>query len=191
MGISKRALLSGLAMLGAMALTAAADDAAQTLVNKPADFWGIWGPAKTDMVTDPGVQGGTAKRVAISPKPDHPWDVGAYAGIVKPVHKGDVLLLAFWARAEKPPAGNDFIELVAARIYGTASPNAGVTPETSFLVGPQWKQYYESGTAMQDYPVGTLSVGMQLGSGDQIVDFGPVSVVDYGPGYDLSKLPHD
>ncbi|MDE1939486.1 MAG: hypothetical protein KGI68_10730 [Alphaproteobacteria bacterium] len=191
MRISKRALLSGLAMLGTVALTAAADDTTPMLVNNPADFWGIWGPAKTEMVTDRSVPGGTAKRVAISPKPDHPWDVGAYVGIVKPVHKGDVLLLAFWARAEKVPAGNDFIELFAARIYGTAPPNTGVTPEVSFLAGPQWKQYYESGTATQDYPVGTLSVGMQLGTGDQIVDFGPVSVFDYGPGYDLTKLPHN
>ncbi len=190
MRISKRALLSGLAMLGAVALTAAADDTTQKPINNPAVSWGIWGPAKTDRVTDPGVQGGAAKRVAISPKPDKPWDVGAYANITKPVQKGDVLLLAFWARAETPPAGSDFVVL-SGRIHENAPPNTGVTPETSFLVGRQWKEYYASGTATQDYPVGTLSVGMVLGTGEQVIDFGPVSVFDYGPGYDLSRLPHD
>ncbi|MDE2112607.1 MAG: hypothetical protein KGJ79_15810 [Alphaproteobacteria bacterium] len=190
MRISKRAILSGLAMLGAVTLIAAADEATPRVVNDPAAAWGFWGPVKTDVVTDPNVQGGTATRVTISPKPANPWDAGAYANITKPVQKGDVLLLAFWARAEKIPAGSDFV-MLSGRIHENAPPNTGVTLETGFLVGEEWKLHYAGGTATKDYPAGMLSVGMVLGTGDQVIDFGPMSVVDYGPGYDLSKLPHD
>ncbi len=186
-----RAVLGALAMVAAAALPASADDDwAQKAINNPADSWGIWGTAKTEVVNDPAVQGGKAKRVTISPLPEKPWDIGAYILITKPVKKGDVLLLAFWARAESSPAGGDFVEL-SGRVYEAAPPSTSVTPQTDFLIGKQWKLYYASGTADKDYPVGALSCGMLLGTGEQTIDFGPAFIVDYGQGYDVAKLPRN
>ena len=190
MHCSKRAVLAGLAMFGAVALAASAGDVMQKAVSDPGAFWSIWGKAKTNYVTDPGVKGGAAERVTISPKPDNPWDVGAVVGITKPVQKGDVLLLMFWARAVKLPAGSDLI-MVSGRIYESAPSGAGVSPETSLLIGRQWKLYYVSGTATKDYPGGTLEAGMELGTGEQVIDFGPVSVLDLGPNYNADWLPRN
>jgi hypothetical protein len=188
MKFSKHAVLSGLAMFGAVALAAAAEEGTPKVINNPADFWGTWGQVNADIVADPDVKGGSAERVAITPKPANPWDVGAYANITKSVQKGDVVLLAFWARAEKPPVGNDFIE-IWGRVHEAAPPSGDVTPETHFLIGRQWKHFYASGTATKDYPVGSLGCGLQLGTGEQTIEFGPVTIIDYGPGFDVSKLP--
>ncbi len=183
------AVLCGLALMAASVQpVSAAENWAQKAINKPADMWGIWGHAKGKVVADPSVEGGMVERVTISPKPKNPWDIGGYVLITKPVKKGDVILFAFWARAAKLPAHNDFIG-ITGRVYQSAPPSKSVTPETQFLIGPKWKLYTSSGTADQDYPVGTLGCGMILGTGEQTIDFGPVYIVDFGPGYDLSKLP--
>jgi hypothetical protein len=183
-----RVALCALAVL--TSIPAFADDMAQKAINTPGDMWGTWGNAKSEVVPDTGVDGGKAKRVTISPKPQNAWDVGGYVLITKPVHKGDVILLAFWARAEKIPDNGDFIG-TSARVHEVAPPSASVTPETQFLIGKDWKIFYASGVADKDYPVGTLGCGMILGTGDQVIDFGPAYIVDYGPGYDLAKLPQN
>lgn len=188
MHFARRVLAAGLAIRAVM-LGAAADDVAQRVVNDPGVFWGIWGKAKTDYISAPSLKGGAAQRVTISPRPNVPWDVGTYATITKPVKKDDVLVLTFWARSEKPPTGSDLI-MVTGRIYEAGpSPNP-ISPETSFLIGKEWKFYYSIGTVARDYAAGALSAGMLLGTGEQVIEFGPVSVIDYGPGFDLSKLPH-
>ncbi len=185
-----KAAFFGLAIIGAATEPASAADSdwAQKAINNPADMWGIWGAAHSEIVNASAVEGGKAERVTISPKPQNAWDIGGYVLITKPVKKGDVVLLAFWARAERLPVGDDFIE-TTARIHDTSPANASVTPETSFLIGKQWKLFYASGVADKDYPVGTLGCGMLLGGDDQTIDFGPAYIVDYGPGYDLSRLP--
>ncbi|MDE2112606.1 MAG: hypothetical protein KGJ79_15805 [Alphaproteobacteria bacterium] len=190
MHFSKRAALFGLAMFGAAALAASADNIMQKAINDPGAFWVTWGNVKTNYVDAPMVKGGAAERVTISPKPANPWDAGASIVISKPVHKGDVLLLMFWARAEKLPAGSDLV-MLSGRIYENTPSGAGVSPQTTFLIGGQWKLYYANGTAAKDYPVGTLSAGMALGTGDQVIDFGPVHVLDLGPNYNLNWLPHN
>lgn len=185
---TKRALVAALAMLGAVAFGAAADDGTQKTVSDSGVFWGVWGTSvKANFVAAPSLKGGAAQRVTISSKPVHPWDVGTYAAITKPVKKGDVLVLMFWARAEKPPAGSDLI-LVSGRIYEAGPAGNGISPDANFIIGKQWKFYYVSGTATKDYAAGTLSTGMVLGTGEQVIDFGPVSVVDYGPGFDINTL---
>jgi hypothetical protein len=184
-----RVLAVGLAMRAAM-LGAAADEVSQRTVNDPGAFWGIWGTAKASYVAAPNLKGGAAQRVTISPKPNNAWDAGTYATITKPVKKDDVLVVMFWARAEKPPAGSDLI-MVTGRINESGPSSNPVSPETSFLIGKQWKFYYTIGTATKDYPAGALSAGMLLGTGEQVIDFGPVSVIDYGQTFDLSKLPRN
>jgi hypothetical protein len=182
-----RVLAVCLAMRAVM-LGAAADDASQRAVNNPGAFWGLWGAAKADYVSAPNLKGSAAQRVTITSKPSNAWDVGTYAAITKPVKKDDVLVLMVWARAEKPPAGSDLI-MVTGRIREAEPSSNPVSPETSFLIGKQWKFYYSIGTATRDYPAGTLKAEMLLGTGEQVIEFGPVSVIDYGANFDLSKLP--
>lgn len=177
---------SAIILAGLFAVVAFAADEPK-LVSEPGAFWSVWGIAKANYVAAADLKGGAAQRVTIA-KPAKPWDAGTYGAITKPVKKGDVLVLMFWARAVRPPPGSDLV-MVTGRIYEAGPSGDGVSPETSFLIGAQWKLYYAAGTAAKDYPPGTLSAGMMLGTGDQIIEFGPVSVTDYGPGFDVNDLP--
>ncbi len=189
MTILKRTAIGLMAMLATVAASAE-DDWAQKAINNPADSVGIWGTAKLEPLTDASAPGGHIKRITISPQPQQPWDVGAYVMVTKPVKKDDVLLLAIWIRAQQIPAQNDFIATRGSFTQATP-PNTVIQPETQLLIGKTRKLYYLSGTADKDYPVGTLSAAVLLGTGDQAVDFGPAYVLDYGPGYDAATLPHN
>jgi hypothetical protein len=182
-----RAVTTALAVVWAAASGAAADEFTQRAVNNIGAFWSVWGGAKAAFVADRSQKSGAAQRVSVL-NPNKPWDAGTYAAVTKPVKKGDVLVLTFWARAEKPPPGSDLV-MVSGRIYEAPPSGNGVSQETTFLIGKQWKAYYTTGIAGKDYPPGTLCAGMVLGTGDQVIDFGPVSILDMGPEYDVSKLP--
>lgn len=190
MPLNRRAILPGFALIAVVTSSAAGGDLLQKTVTNPGLYWNIWGTATTNYVSTPQIKEGAAQRVTISPRPGNPWDVGTYAAIVKPVKRGDVLVLVFWARAEKTPPGSDLVVL-SGRIYEAGPEGTNITRDATFLIGRQWKRYFVSGTATRDYPPGSLSAGVFLGTGEQTIDFGQVAVLDMGPGYDLSKLAED
>jgi len=177
-------------VLLAAAPAQAGDELMQKAINADSGAWGIWGKAGVAAIKDPAMPAGTASRVTISSLPEKPWDIGAYVKTDKPVKKGDVIVLSLWARAEKLPAGNDFIE-ISGRVYDNGPAGTSLVPESQFLIGRAWKRFVVSGTADKDYAPGTLGCGLILGTGEQTIDFGPVYVSDFGPGYDTSKLPHE
>lgn len=178
----------------ALALTAApafADDILSKAVNDPSTGWAVYGAlAKSELVQDKTVTGSTAERVTLSAKGANPWDAGGASAIIKPVGKGDVLLLAFWAKATQPPAGSDAITIVA-KIQETAAPYGALSTDLSLRIGTQWKLYYVTGTAAKDYPPNTIAGALQLATAEQVIDFGPIFVLNFGPGYDLTKLPRN
>lgn len=189
MPFSKRVVLICLAMMAGAAARALAQDWSQKAVTEPGAFWNIWGTAQTNFVAAADIKGGAAERVTVL-KPSKPWDAGTYAPITKPVRKGDLLALMFRARAQTPPAGSDLI-MVTGSVYEAGPSAAPVTPEATFLIGRQWKLYVVTGRAERDYPPGTLSAGMKLGTGEQTIDFGPIYVLDLGPDFDPNMLPRE
>jgi hypothetical protein len=192
MAIFRLTALGLVAVLATAMLPAAAadNDWAEKSVNNPADTVGLWGTAKLEPFSDRSAPGGTFKRITILHKPVYPWDVGAYVVTTKPVKKGDVLLLVVWARAVQLPAQSDFISTIGQFNESTV-PNRHISDETTLMIGRGWKLYYVSATADKDFAAGSLSVGIGLGGGEQAVDFASAFIVDYGPGYDTNKLPHN
>ena len=86
-----------------------------------------------------------AERLTIGGKSANPWDCGAHVAIVKPLKQGDVLLLAFWAKAETPPAGSTTIDF-NANIQNDSAPYNSFG-SAMLQVGPQWKMYLVVATA--------------------------------------------
>ncbi len=177
------------AILASLALPAsAADDITSKMVNEPGTAWAAFGPcAKDELFQDPTVQGGSAERLTITGKSANQWDCGGSISIVKPMAQGDVLLLAFWAKTERGPASAD-----ASNIYANVQFNAA--PYNSLgsamvHVGPQWKMYFVQATADKDYKANTAIAQLQLATGEQVIDFGPLFILDYGKDYDRTKLP--
>ena len=176
-------------LLGVVVPALGDDDIASKMVNDPTAGWGASGAgAKVELFKDPTVQGGTAERMTISGKSANAWDFGAQIAIIKPLKQGDVLLLAFWAKAETPPAGATTIDFNANVQYNSA-------PYTSLgsaqlHVGPEWKMYFVVCTADKDYKPNDVGAQLQLATAQQVIDLGPLFILNYGQGYDKTKLPH-
>jgi len=165
-------------------------DALKNMINSPsADSWTGYG-AGFALHDDPAVQAGKAMRVTIAKKGSNPYDSAAWDPIVKPVSKGDVILVAYWARAEEPPTGSETVSVPNVTVGLSKAPYTSFG-EGAATITRKWTMYYASGVADADYKPGKLVVSVQLGSDAQVVDLGPVFVLDFGPDYDRTKLPHN
>ncbi len=182
--------LAALLLCAAMALPALGeDDIMSKAVNDPSVGWAANGSgAKVELFKDPTVTGGTAERMTSSGKSTNAWDWGAQIIITKPLKQGDVLLLAFWAKAETPPPGSTAID-ATTNIQNNSAPYESLG--SGYLhIGPQWKMYFVVATADKDYKKDEVGVQLQLATAAQVIDLGPLFILDYGVGYDKTKLPH-
>jgi hypothetical protein len=181
--------LAAFGLLLAFAPAPAEDDILSKAVNDPSVGWAAFGTcAKAELFKDATVTGGMAERMTISAKSANPWDCGASIAIIKPLKQGDVLLLAFWAKAEQPPQGSDAITF-NANIQDNAAPYTSLGSATVH-VGGQWKMYFVVATADKDYKKNEASAQLQLATDAEVIDLGPLFILDYGQGYDKTKLPH-
>jgi len=134
--------------------------------------------AKASLRDDPKAQGGKALRIDVPHKGSNPWDSTVGGSIDKPIKRGDNLVLVFTARLEKGANGPtttlpyNAIQLASAP-YSTVMSGSGE-------IGPEWKQLQVTGKADRDYPAGALKVTIQLATAKQIVDFGPIILLDRG-----------
>ena len=81
------------------------------------------------------------------------------------------------------------------RCPASASARAAA-PYTPIAIGD--KQLTNRGTSIiisakagAAWPRGKAHVAMQLAADKQVIDLGPVFVLDLGPDYDINTLPHD
>jgi len=159
-------------------------------INEPGTAYTFYGGGMTQkQMKDPDVPGGVFVRVDVSKKGDHPWDVGGGYPIPKAIKTGDVIFFAIYARAPNLKDGE------------TASlPQMGVcqdgSPYTPIAIGDhkitnQWGVYYVSGKATSAWHRGEAHVALQLAADKQVIDLGPVFVLDLGPDYDINTLPHN
>ena len=183
------ALVTGALMtVSAQAADKADDMLSHLLFGASADSWNVWN-AQSKVIDDATVQAGKAIRITAK-KSANPWDAQASIAITKPIAKGDVILVAYYARVETPPAG------ATTAFIPTASIGLSKAPYTSFAgaaAAPtsKWAVYYTAGVADDDHNKGALNFGVQLAGADQVVDLGPAFFFDFGPNYDVAKLPHN
>jgi len=126
--------------------------------------------------SDKAVQFGKALRLSLDGHVDF-WRIGVITPTLKPVKKGDRIVIAFWARAEKTENGAPGI---IRRAQLEATPVVRTIFEKSFEIGPEWKMYQFSGFADQDYPANRLNAALHLDGAKQVLDIGPVFILDYG-----------
>ena len=158
------------------------DDILSKVINRPpVTAWHIDGiSGKPSMRSDPAVQGGKAVRVDVPGKGEHPWSVAASNPIDKPVKAGDNLVLAFWARLEKGENGAAGAILPFNAVQMAAEPYTALF-SGPVTIGPDWKMVEVKGKADRAYAAGQLNVSVHLATARQVVDLGPVFVLDMGP----------
>ena len=179
-------MLAAAVMAGVGTVTAqTADDLAQRRITDPVkDQWNIQGKEqKASIIEAKGVPGDAAIRVRVNRAGKNPWDVQAQSSISGAIKKGDVVLFAFWARADGAPAK------VNARVQQVAAPYTGVAEGAGLTIAPEWKMHTVSGRSPLDLAPGAASAAVHLGMAKQTVELGPHMVLNFGPDYDMSRLP--
>lgn len=126
--------------------------------------------------TDKDVQFGKAMRFSLKGHPDF-WRIGVTTPILKPVKKGDQIVIAFWARATGTDNGAPGR---IGRVQLEATPVIRAIFEQAFEIGPEWKMYQMKGVADRDYAPRELNAAMHLDAARQVLDLGPLYVLDYG-----------
>jgi hypothetical protein len=176
--IARLGLAGSLMLCGVAALPARAqDDVAKQIVNVPSPgAFTVYGLAdKPKLRKDAGVQGGQALRIVIPAKGATPYAIGLQVPVAKPVKKGDRLVLAFWARFDQ--AEGSSVEIANAAVQLAAAPYSAFMGKP-VTIGPAWKLYSVEGTADRDYAAGEIGIAMQLATGKQVIDIGPVFLLD-------------
>jgi hypothetical protein len=182
--IGAAALVAGFVIGAAPAQDAAASrDIADEIINQPlpASFSVYNAPRPARLIDDKAVKGGKALRVVIPGAGAHPWDISLADPIAKAVKAGDRLVLAFYAKAEPGDAGAATAHIANASVQLAKAPYTGLFG-APVDIGADWKLYnVAQGVADRDYAGGELNVSLQLATGRQVIDIGPIFVLDLGP----------
>lgn len=130
---------------------------------------------------------GSVWRFAITKLPASSWGVQLGATATGRIREGDRCLLTFLARCIGGPSG---------RATGTANVEIRQPPDyfkvgrSEFRVGREWTPVHVRFAAAKSVPDGKGGVAIHLGGGLQTVEIAGLQLLNYGPDYDLAKLPH-
>lgn len=158
------------------------DDISKKIIDKPdVGAYRVDGlQGAPEIRKDKDVQGGRALRVHVPGKSAHPWDLAVGVPVVKPIKAGDQLVLAFWARLVEGENGATVAHLPYNAVQLATAPYTTLVAGPADI-GPQWKLYSVAGVADHDYKAGDVGVTIQLATAKQVVDIGPVFLLDLGP----------
>ncbi|MBO9714457.1 carbohydrate binding domain-containing protein [Sphingomonas sp.] len=155
------------------------DAAAQQMINDPnPSTFAVWGvsPAPKS-VKDDSVQGGRSVHVPTTGN-GNPWDVSVNVPITKPIKAGDKLTLMYYAKLEKPAAGETSGQ-ITGQIQLNSAPYSVVIGSTVDIT-PEWKLFTVEGRADKDYSQGSLNATFHINRGKHTVAMGLVAAFDYG-----------
>ena len=168
--------------------SATAQDYSKSAINDPSPTaLGLYG-AQSTIVDDNGVPGGKAFRVTVAGKGANNWDAAVLTGIKQPVKAGDELVFAFWAKLVSAENGATTLTLPWNNVSLSSAPWTGLFGG-AVTIGTTWKLYEVRGRADKDYPAGALGASIQVATGKQVIDFGPVYVAKVGGGAAAAASP--
>jgi hypothetical protein len=168
----------------------AAIDLNSKLINVPGTNWNVYGENQAaKRLEKEGPKGYPAIRVTVARAGKNAWDAGAVSVVPKPVGAGDAVLVAVYLRAPELKDG-ETLELPLVGATGAAAPYPAIAGEKVVLTN-QWKLYFASGRAPQAFAADGVQATVHLAGAKQVIDLGPLRVYDFGPGFDLKRLPHN
>ena len=124
----------------------------------------------------------------ISPKRGNPWDAQFHLPIARPLAKGEVLLVHFWARMLKTRAesGVGTVEVTVQK----ASPGWDASINRTVNMGSEWQEFYFRGVSKADYAAGTMTLDFRCGAMEQTVECAGVEMLSYGNRLLVTDLPY-
>jgi len=158
------------------------------VINEPGTAYAFYGAGMTQkQMKDPEIPGGVFVRVDVSQKGGHPWDAGGGYPILKPIKAGDVIVFAIYARAPNLKDG-ETASMPGLGVCQDSAPYAPIAVADRQITN-RWNLYFVSAKASSAWRRGEAHVAMQLAADKQVIDLGPVFVLDLGPDYDMTTLP--
>jgi len=166
------------------------DTLIKKVINEPGTAYTFYGPGMTQkQMKDSEIPGGVFVRVDVSQKGGHPWDVGGGYSVDKPIKAGDVIFFAIYARAPNLKDG-ETASMPGLGVCQNAAPYTPIAVADKQITN-QWGVYYIAAKATSAWRRGEAHIAMQLAADKQVIDLGPVFVLDLGPDYDINSLPHN
>lgn len=196
-------MIGWIAMLAAALPAAAPDQAAPAgapsaaaqpsifdkAINTPGIGWTPYGPNQTaKQVLAADVPGGNAVQIKVSRAGANAWDSGVTYPTIKPIAAGDTLMTMVFLRA--PGAAEGQTVSIPVGMGGSEPPYTPIASEP-VQVGSTWKRYFVTGVAAQGFAAGKANISVQLAGAKQVIEVGPAFLLDLGPNFDRSKLPHN
>jgi hypothetical protein len=160
------------------------------VINLPGTAWTSYGAGlTTKAMKDPDLPGGEFIRATVSQKGAHPWDAAAAYEVRKPIKAGDVVFFAVYLRAPELKDG-ETVPLSGMGVGQDGPPYSAIAMSDA-RVSNHWGVYYAANKATANYARGQARVTLPLASDKQVIDLGPVFVLDLGADYDLNTLPRN
>ncbi|MEP9402479.1 hypothetical protein [Sphingomonas sp. VNH70] len=166
------------ALVAAPVVAQSAEDFAAKVINAPlpASLIAYGTATPPSVVRVSGVDGGKAVRIPIAGADKEPWKIGLQSTTTQAVKKGDRLVVAFYARASGMPAGTK-ARIANATIQLSKAPYTTVFGEP-VEVGDQFEFLQVAGRVDRDYAPGELNASLQLATGKQVFEFGPMFIIN-------------
>ena len=150
-------------------------------------------PANT-IATTPvtGLDFTQSRTIYLPVRPTNAWDVGLDAKLTSAMSLGDVGVVTFMARARSLPGQADSTAKGEGVVFlqENIAPSYPKRATMSFACGPEWKQMILPFQLDGDLAEGASSFSMHLGAASQILEIGPVRVINYQKKYAFKNLPH-
>jgi GH35 family endo-1,4-beta-xylanase len=137
-----------------------------------------------------------ARRIHVPAKTKHPAMVNLRLFNTEPIHKGDTVLVTFWARGTKgrqkvdDGAGAVVQQLIKSHVGGPKHGHLTRYHDTKDLT-EQWQRYWIATTepSQWDFPAGKLELLMMLGHKPQDVQIGGLAWMIFPSGSNLANMP--
>lgn len=132
-----------------------------------------------------------AQRIQLDRPADHPWDVGAQSSLPKGLAKEDVGMVVFEARARPFPGESAEKATAEGTIYlqDNTPPDYAKAATLPIRCTSAWQTFYLAFKLDRDLPAATAALSIQLGAKRQILEMGPLKVINYGKKVALKDLP--
>lgn len=128
-----------------------------------------------------------ALRVEVLHEAGDPWSVEVRNPTTRPVERGDVALIHFWARGAE---SDDETGAVFATIYAQkGAPDWDKSISSAISVGKEWQEFYFPFVFIADYAAGDATVNFGVGSRRQTLEIAAFEVLHYGDALTLEDLP--
>ncbi len=126
-----------------------------------------------------------AARVTVKASTADPWEVQLLMNNPGPLAAGDVLLATLYLRCQESMTG----ECLADVKFELARPDYTNQMHTKISAASDWKRFDIPFKLARGFAPDEARLTFQLGYGPQQVDIAGVELTNYGPDYDISKLP--